>query len=99
MVGHDWGGLVAWTVSAYFPKMVRRLAVVSAAHPLRARGALFAEPISHRGRNGRLLAFQLPMLPERQLTQNDAELVGRILTDWSARAGPTSTPSWSTAGP
>src|ERR1700753_2691207 len=52
IVGHDWGGLVAWTVGAYFPKTVRRLAVVSVAHPLRARGALFSEPLRHRGRHG-----------------------------------------------
>src|SRR6201996_213176 len=58
VVGHDWGGLVAWSVGAYFPKVVRRLAVVSAAHPLRARAALFAEPLGPRGRKGRLLAFQ-----------------------------------------
>jgi pimeloyl-ACP methyl ester carboxylesterase len=88
VVGHDWGGLVAWTVGAYFPKMVQRLAVVSVAHPLRARGAMFAEPLRHRGRNGHLLSFQLPMLPERQLTQNDAELVGRMLTDWSGPGWP-----------
>ena len=88
VVGHDWGGLVAWTVGAYFPKMVQRLAVVSVAHPLRARGALFAEPLSHRGRNGHLLAFQLPMVPERQLTRDNAELVGRILTDWSGPGWP-----------
>src|SRR5215203_193652 len=35
VVGHDWGGLVAWTLAAYEPKAVRRLAVVGAPHPLR----------------------------------------------------------------
>jgi pimeloyl-ACP methyl ester carboxylesterase len=88
VVGHDWGGLAAWTVGAYFPKVVRRLAVVSVAHPLRARGTMFAEPLSHRGRNGHLLAFQLPMMPERQLTKDHAELVGRMLADWSGPGWP-----------
>ena len=88
VVGHDWGGLVAWTVGAYFPKLVRRLAVVSVAHPLRMRGAMFAEPLSPRRRNGHMLAFQLPVMPERQLLRDDAELVGRILTDWSAPGWP-----------
>src|SRR5580658_5173840 len=27
VVGHDWGGLIAWTMGAYSPKMVRRLAI------------------------------------------------------------------------
>src|SRR6516165_4486135 len=30
VIGHDWGGLAAWTLAAYFPKAVRRLAVLSA---------------------------------------------------------------------
>ena len=46
VVGHDWGGLVAWTVGAYFPKVVRRLGVVSVAHPLRMRGAMFTEAVT-----------------------------------------------------
>jgi pimeloyl-ACP methyl ester carboxylesterase len=45
VVGHDWGGLVAWTLAAYFPKSVRRLAVVSTAHPLQLRKALPASPL------------------------------------------------------
>src|SRR5579863_5010785 len=43
IVGHDWGGLVAWTMAAYYPKVVRRLAVVSVAHPLRTRAALLTD--------------------------------------------------------
>ena len=26
VVGHDWGGLIAWTMATYYPKVVRRLA-------------------------------------------------------------------------
>ena len=46
VVGHDWGGLTAWTLAAYFPKAVRRLAVVSMAHPLRMRAAVLSSPLS-----------------------------------------------------
>ena len=45
VVGHDWGGLVAWTMAAYFPKVVRRLAVVSVPHPLRLRAAVLSDPL------------------------------------------------------
>ena len=49
VVGHDWGGLTAWTLAAYFPKSVRRLAIVSMAHPLRMRAAVLSSPLSvHR---------------------------------------------------
>src|SRR5262249_56632391 len=44
VVGHDWGGLTAWTLAAYFPKAVHRLAVVSMAHPLRMRARVLSSP-------------------------------------------------------
>ena len=35
VVGHDWGGLLAWTMAASIPKTVRGWSPVSAPHPLR----------------------------------------------------------------
>src|ERR1700726_3616145 len=45
VVGHDWGGLTAGTLAAYFPKAVHRLAIVSMAHPLRMRARVIASPL------------------------------------------------------
>jgi pimeloyl-ACP methyl ester carboxylesterase len=88
VLGHDWGGLIAWTMAAYFPKVVRRLAVVAAAHPLRLRSAAFADPLGQGKRSGYLLRFQLPVLPERQLLRDRAERVGEMLASWSGPAWP-----------
>ena len=88
VVGHDWGGLVAWTLSAYFPKAVRRLAVVSMGHPLRMRAAVVGRPLGRGRRSGYPLAFQLPLFPERQLLRDGASRVGRMLADWSAPGWP-----------
>ena len=97
VVGHDWGGLTAWTLAAYFPKAVRRLAVVSMAHPLRMRARVLSSPFTisralPAGRPGRRggypLAFQVPMLPERRLVRDDGALVGQILSSWSAPGWP-----------
>src|SRR4249920_1684527 len=43
VVGHDWGGLLAWTLGATHPKVVRRLCAVSIPHPLRMRRALLTD--------------------------------------------------------
>ncbi|MFI9593472.1 alpha/beta fold hydrolase [Nonomuraea sp. NPDC052265] len=87
VVGHDWGGLLAWTMAVLDPKCVRRLVVVSAPHPLRLRHALVTDPGQLRaGRHA--LGYQLPLLPERRLIRHDAALVGRILADWSAPGWP-----------
>jgi len=88
VVGHDWGGLVAWTMAAYFRKVVRRLAVVSVPHPLLLRGAVLADPLGQGRSSGYALGFQLPVLPERQLVRHDAQRVGALLRSWSGPGWP-----------
>jgi pimeloyl-ACP methyl ester carboxylesterase len=88
IVGHDWGGLVAWTMATYHPKVVRRLAVVSVAHPLRTRAALLTDALRRGAGSARTVAFQLPVLPERRLVRHDAEWVGKTLRAWSGPGWP-----------
>ena len=88
VVGHDWGGLVAWTMAAYFPKVVRRLAVVSVAHPLRMRATSLTDVVRGGTGIGQTLGFQLPVLPERRLVRHDALQVARMLHAWSGPGWP-----------
>jgi len=88
VVGHGWGGLTAWTLAVYYPKVVGRLAVVSMAHPLRMRSAVLTDPLGQGRRSSYALRFQLPVLPERQLVRDGARRVGRILENWSAPGWP-----------
>jgi len=88
VVGHDWGGLVAWTTASYFPKAVRRLAIVSMAHPLQLRASVLGGALGLTRRNGYPLAFQVPMFPERQLVRDGAAQVGELLSAWSAPGWP-----------
>ncbi len=88
VVGHGWGGLVAWTLGVYYPKVAARLAVVSMAHPLRLRSALLTDPLGQGRRSGYAFGFQLPMYPERQLVKDGARRVGQLLEAWSAPGWP-----------
>jgi pimeloyl-ACP methyl ester carboxylesterase len=88
VIGHGLGGLIAWTLGAYYPKVVRRIGVVSSAHPLRMRAALFTDPLGQGRRSRYTLGFQLPILPERQLVASDAARVGELLERWSAPGWP-----------
>jgi pimeloyl-ACP methyl ester carboxylesterase len=88
VVGHDWGGLIAWTMATYHPKVVRRLAVVSMPHPLRMRHALLSAPLHRGGSMSYALGSQLPLLPERRLLKDGATRVGRLLSAWSGPGWP-----------
>lgn len=87
VVGHGLGGLVGWTMSVCHPRAVRRLAALSAPHPVRLVAAALSN--WHRGWAMReLLGFQTPILPERRLVADGAEAVARLLRRWSGPGWP-----------
>jgi pimeloyl-ACP methyl ester carboxylesterase len=86
VVGHDWGGIVGWTLAALHPRRVRSLAVLAAPHPLAVRSAVLRDPRGQgRATASYALGFQLPRRPERALTADGGARVERIMRAW---AGP-----------
>lgn len=88
LVGHDWGGLLAWSVAALHPSVVQRLVVVSMPHPLRQRQAMLAHPLGQGRASSYMLGFQVPGLAETALTRDDAERVGALLHAWGGPGFP-----------
>jgi pimeloyl-ACP methyl ester carboxylesterase len=82
VVGAGAGGLIGWAAAAMHPKLVQRLVVVGAAHPLRLRSGLVGDSAQRRAAH-RLLRFQLPRF-EHILTRDDSELVGELMSGWSS---------------
>jgi len=83
IVGNDIGGLLAWTVAAHNPQVVRRIAVLGAAHPLRLRQAVLTDRKGQRHASAYALRkFQLPRYGERLLTRDDTFIAGLFET-WS----------------
>ena len=87
IVGHGWGGLIAWSMTALDPDAVSAIAPVSMPHPKRLRAAIARDALQRR-RTLYALGFQWPFLPERSLQEDDCARVEEILHDWSA------TPEW-----
>lgn len=48
LVGHDWGGAIAWSAALRYPRRVRRLAIVNAPHPLLLQRAVIESPEQRR---------------------------------------------------
>ena len=62
VVGHDWGGAVAWQLAGLHPDRVRSLTVLSTPHPRALSVA--ARKSTQLLRSGYMFFFQLPVVPE-----------------------------------
>lgn len=69
LVGHDWGGVVAWWTAARFPDRVSRLAILNAPHPGAFRDYALRSP-TQLLKSWYVAAFQLPWAPEAILSAN-----------------------------
>lgn len=67
VVGHDWGGAVAWALAQRRPDRVASLVVLSTPHPHALRWAAGRSDQAWRSRY--VLAFQVPRLAERLLAR------------------------------
>ena len=66
LVGHDWGGMLAWIVASRHPARIRSLSVVSTPHPLALRQALTGTDHAEA-----MASFRAPEIPERLLLGPD----------------------------
>jgi pimeloyl-ACP methyl ester carboxylesterase len=77
VVGHDWGGLLAWHLPHYEPEVADALVILNAPHPaayrreLRTPGQLL--------RSWYVFFFQIPWLPERLLHADHCAFLDRAL--------------------
>ncbi len=78
LVGHDWGGQLAWLVAARHPERVRTLAVLSRPHPAAFARALADDPEqANRSRHHR--AHQRAEATDAWLADDAARLRGALL--------------------
>jgi pimeloyl-ACP methyl ester carboxylesterase len=62
IVGHDWGGVIAWHVAERHPEVLDRLVILNSPHP--AAFARELRTLDQLARSSYVFFFQLPWLPE-----------------------------------
>ncbi|WP_026369402.1 alpha/beta fold hydrolase [Kallotenue papyrolyticum] len=78
IIGHDWGGVIAWSLALAHPEHVARLVIINAPHP-----RIFIQQLltnaRQRLRSSYAFFFQLPYLPEVVLRVGDGRLLERMI--------------------
>lgn len=84
IVGHDWGGGVAWAVAQKYPERVSRLAVMQV-----PPAAVWRENMSVKQllRSWYMFFFQIPRLPEWLISQKNFQAIERSFTNHVSRKG------------
>jgi len=115
LVGHDWGGVVAWHLALSRPDVVDRMGIVNAPHPTAFRRTLRSTP-RQLWRSRYVVYVQPPRLPEWLLARDDFRLLVRVLEQarpgtfspadlrryreaWSRPGAPTAMLNWYRALP
>jgi pimeloyl-ACP methyl ester carboxylesterase len=88
IVGHDWGGGVAWGAAFLQPQVVEKLVILNCPHPAVLGRALLTN-LKQLRRSWYMFFFQLPVLPELMLTRDHSAGVARAL-----RGGSVVRDSW-----
>lgn len=80
LIGHDWGGIIAWTFATNRVRELERLVIMNVPHP-----ALLFASLRHnwrqRLRSWYMFLFQLPRLAEWYLSRNDARAIRHAVYD------------------
>lgn len=78
VVGHDWGGVVAWHLAGRHPDRITRAAILNAPHP--ATLWRYASRHPHQlMKSWYVLYFQLPLLPELSLRAGGYRVLQEVL--------------------
>lgn len=84
LIGHDWGGVIAWQVALRRPGLLDGLVILNAPHPAVYRRA-YASGWRQKLKSWYILAFMAPALPEWAMVARNGEGMVRTLKAQSPR--------------
>jgi pimeloyl-ACP methyl ester carboxylesterase len=85
VVGHDWGGVIAWAFAASHPELLDRLVILNAPHRKLYRRKLWRP--AQFFRSWYVLFFQLPWLPEWFLSARGFDVIKNLFRLTPAQPG------------
>ena len=86
IVGHDWGGAIAWRLAQEHPEVVNKLVVLNAPFPQIFFKALRGK-WSQMRKSWYIFFFQIPGLPEALFKWRSKQIVKKVLQQTGAKPG------------
>ncbi|KAK1339799.1 hypothetical protein QTO34_018356 [Cnephaeus nilssonii] len=84
LIGHDWGGMIAWLIAICYPEMVMKLIVINFPHPNVFTEYILRHP-TQLFKSSYYYFFQIPWFPEFMFSINDFKALKHLFT--SRRTG------------
>jgi pimeloyl-ACP methyl ester carboxylesterase len=78
VIGHDWGGAVAWSL-AMMTKTVSKLVILNCPHPVSLLEAFWSVRFQQLQKSWYVFFFQIPKIPEAVLRRNNCEVLQRMV--------------------
>jgi pimeloyl-ACP methyl ester carboxylesterase len=76
LIGHDWGGIIAWHVAMRHPEAIAKLVILNAPHPAAFLREL--RTLDQWLRSAYVVLFQIPWVSERILRAEDFRFLERL---------------------
>uniref|UniRef100_A0A2K6MGK5 Epoxide hydrolase 4 n=1 Tax=Rhinopithecus bieti TaxID=61621 RepID=A0A2K6MGK5_RHIBE len=86
LIGHDWGGMIAWLIAICYPEMVMKLIVINFPHPNVFTEYILRHP-AQLLKSSYYYFFQIPWFPEFMFSINDFKVLKHLFTSHSTGIG------------
>lgn len=84
VIGHDWGGAVAWQLAATRPELVEKLIIINIPHPQAMPKVMMRNPLQWV-KSSYMVYFQIPKLPEAMMEAKDFGLMKQAMAGTSRK--------------